>query len=56
MVRLTAKGVYLVDGTQLVTEDEAQRLDQLGVTPTEREHAREGTIARSILCSAHRHG
>ena len=52
MVRLTAKGVYLVDGTQLVTEDEAQRLDQLGVTPTERDHAREGTIAHSIL-SAH---
>ena len=51
MVRLTAKGVYLVDGTQLVTEDEAQRLDQLGVTPTEREHAREGTIAHSILAA-----
>ena len=52
MVRLTAKGVYLVDGTQLVTEDEAQRLDQLGVTSSERDHAREGTIAHSIL-SAH---
>ena len=52
MVKLTAKGVYLVDGTQLVTEDEAQRLDQLGVTPAERDHAREGTIAHSIL-SAH---
>ena len=51
MVRLTAKGVYLVDGTQLVTEDEAQRLDQMGVTPTEREHAREGTIAHSILAA-----
>ena len=51
MVRLTAKGVYLVDGSQLVTEDEAQRLDQLGVTPTEREHAREGTIAHSILAA-----
>ena len=51
MVRLTAKGVYLVDGTQLVTKDEAQRLDQLGVTPTEREHAREGTIAHSILAA-----
>ena len=52
MVKLTAKGVYLVDGTQLVTEDEAQRLDQLGVTSSERDHAREGTIAHSIL-SAH---
>ena len=52
MVKLTAKGVYLVDGTQLVTEDEAQRLDQLGITPAERDHAREGTIAHSIL-SAH---
>ncbi len=52
MVQLTAKGVYLVDGTQLVAEDEAQRLDQLGITPTERDHAREGTIAHSIL-SAH---
>ena len=52
MVKLTAKGVYLVDGTQLVTEDEAQRLDQLGVTPAERDHAREGTIAHGIL-SAH---
>ncbi len=51
MVRLTAKGVYLVDGTQLVTEDEAQRLDQMGVTPAEREHAREGTIAHSILAA-----
>ena len=51
MVRLTAKGVYLVDGTQLVTEDEAQRLDQMDVTPTEREHAREGTIAHSILAA-----
>ena len=51
MVRLTAKGVYLVDGTQLVTEDEAQRLDQLGVTPTERERAHEGTIAHSILAA-----
>ena len=51
MVKLTAKGVYLVDGTQLVTEDEAQRLDQMGVTPTEREHAREGTIAHSILAA-----
>ena len=51
MVRLTAKGVYLVDGTQLVTEDEAQRLDQMGVTPTEREYAREGTIAHSILAA-----
>ena len=49
MVKLTAKGVYLVDGTQLVTEDEAQRLDQLGVTPAERDHAREGTIAHGIL-------
>ena len=51
MVRLTAKGVYLVDGTQLVTEDETQRLDQMGVMPTEREHAREGTIAHSILAA-----
>ena len=51
MVKLTAKGVYLVDGTQLVTEDEAQRLDQLGVTPAERDHAREGTIAHRILAA-----
>lgn len=49
MVKLTAKGIYLVDGTQLVTEDESQRLDQLGVTPAERDHAREGTIAHGIL-------
>ena len=51
MIRLTAKGVYLVDGTQLVMEDEAQRLDQLGVTSSERDHAHEGTIAHRILTS-----
>ena len=52
MVKLTDKGAYLIDGTQLVLEDEQERLEQLGITSAERDHAREGTIAHSIL-SAH---
>ena len=52
MVKLTDKGTYLIDGTQLVLEDEQERLEQLGITSAERDHAREGTIAHSIL-SAH---
>ena len=52
MVKLTDKGAYLIDGTQLVLEDEQERLEQLGITSSERDHAREGTIAHSIL-SAH---
>ena len=52
MVKLTDKGAYLIDGTQLVLKDEQERLEQLGITSAERDHAREGTIAHSIL-SAH---
>ena len=51
MVKLTDKGVYLVDGTQLVLEDELGRLDQLGITSAERDKAREGTIAHRILAA-----
>ncbi|MEI3376223.1 MAG: hydratase [Coriobacteriales bacterium] len=51
MVKLTEKGVYLVDGTQLVPEGEEARLDQLGVTSEERAHAKEGTIAHGILAA-----
>ncbi|HJJ00634.1 MAG TPA: hydratase [Coriobacteriaceae bacterium] len=51
MVKLTDKGAYLIDGTQLVLEDEQERLEQLGITSAERDKAHEGTIAHRILTS-----
>ena len=51
MVKLTDKGTYLIDGTQLVLEDEQERLEQLGITSAERDKAHEGTIAHRILTS-----
>ena len=51
MVKLTDKGAYLIDGTQLVLEDEQERLEQLGITSAERNKAHEGTIAHRILTS-----
>ena len=49
MIRLHRQGVYLVDGTKLVPEDEAERVEQLTGRPASREQAREGTIAYGIL-------
>ncbi|MGN0034164.1 MAG: aconitase family protein, partial [Coriobacteriales bacterium] len=49
MIRLHRQGVYLVDGTQLVPEDEAARVEQLTGRPASREQARTGTIAYDIL-------
>ena len=51
MVKLTDKGAYLIDGTQLVLEDEQERLEQLGITSAEHDKAHEGTIAYRILTS-----
>ena len=56
MIRLETQGVYLVNGTEVVTEQDAARVQQLtGVLP-DKAAARRGTIAYGILESHNRSG
>ena len=49
MINLYEKGAFLVDGTELVDEKNAERLNQLvGSVPT-KEEAKQNTIAYGIL-------
>ncbi len=49
MIRLYDGGVYLVNGTELVPEAELEEKNRLGGKAADREEARKGTIAWSIL-------
>lgn len=49
MVKLYEGGAYLVNGTELVPESESQKVMQLTGHPADKEEARKGTIAYSIL-------
>lgn len=54
MVKLYDSGVYLVNGTELVTEKEEAKVKSLTGKETKKEEAKKGTIAYSIL-SKHNH-
>ena len=49
MIRLYDGGVYLVNGTELVPEQKAERVQALCGQVPDRAEARKGTIAWSIL-------
>lgn len=49
MVNLYDGGAYLINGTELVPEQETERLKALGVEAAAKETARKGSIAYSIL-------
>ena len=49
MVSLYEGGVYLVNGTELVPEKEAGKVEALTGKAADRETAKKGTIAYSIL-------
>ena len=49
MIRLYDGGVYLVNGTELVPEQEAEKVRALCGHVPDRAEARKGTIAWSIL-------
>lgn len=49
MVKLYEGGAYLVNGKELVPENESGRVEQLTGRAADREEARKGTIAYSIL-------
>ncbi len=49
MIELWKGGAYLIDGTTLVEEDRAEELTALVKGPVDKEEARKGTIAWSIL-------
>ena len=52
MIKLGEEGAFLVNGTELVMQSDAGRVEQLCGTVADKESARKGTIAYSIL-SAH---
>ncbi len=49
MIQLYEGGAYLVHGTELVAEKDAEKVKQLTGKPADKEEARKGTIAYSIL-------
>ncbi len=49
MIQLYDGGAYLVHGTEVVAENDAARVEQLTGRPADKEKARQGTIAYSIL-------
>jgi aconitate hydratase len=49
MVKLYDGGAYLVNGTQLIPEEELSKVNAQRSTPITREEAKKGTIAYSIL-------
>lgn len=49
MVKLYDGGVYLVNGTEIVPEEEAAKVEQLTGRKTSPEEAKKGTIAYSVL-------
>mgnify|MGYP000680076041 CR=1 FL=1 len=49
MIQLYEGGAYLVHGSELVPEREAARVEQLTGKAPDKEEARKGTIAYSIL-------
>jgi len=49
MVKLYDEGIYLVNGTEIVPESEAGKVEQLTGKPADKEEARKGTIAYGIL-------
>ena len=49
MVKLYEGGAYLVNGTQLVPEEEAAKVAALTGKAADREEARKGTMAYSIM-------
>jgi len=55
MVKLHEKGVYLVNGSQVIPEDEAAKVAQLTGRPADKAEAKKGTIAYGIL-KAHDQG
>jgi len=52
MIRLYDQGIYLVNGNEIVREDEKEKVEQLTGKKAEKETARKGTMAYQIL-SAH---
>ncbi len=55
MIKLHEKGVYLVNGSQVIPEDEAAKVAQLTGRPADKAEAKKGTIAYGIL-KAHDQG
>ena len=49
MVKLYNNGVYLVNGTEIIEENEAIKAEALAGKPADREEAKKGTMAYSIL-------
>ena len=49
MIKLYDEGVYLVNGTELVPESEAGKVQQLTGAPADKDAAKRGTIAYGIL-------
>ena len=49
MINLYEKGAYLVNGTELVDEDNTEKLAQLTGSALSKEEARQNTIAYGIL-------
>ena len=52
MVKLYDEGIYLVNGTEIVPESEAAKVQALTGKAANKEEAKKGTMACSIL-SAH---
>jgi len=52
VIELYDEGIYLVNGTEVVRESEAARVEQLTGAPADKRAARQGTMAYGIL-SAH---
>ncbi len=49
MIELSSEGIYLVNGTEVVPESDAARVEQLCGTPADKASAKQGTIAWRIM-------
>ena len=56
MIRLYEGGVYLVNGTEIVPENETERMQALTGSPVDREQAKKGTMTWTIIKEHNRSG